>query len=73
MRRVLILMIALVLSLAVFVGPASAHPLSTPGIERGVGGPLGRAQGHHHGLPCAAEVSPVLGAFPGTSCDVDLP
>ena len=73
MRRVLMLMIALVLSLAVFVGPASAHPLSTPGIERGVGGPLDTAQGHFHGMPCAAEVSPVLGEFPGTTCDVDLP
>ena len=73
MRRLLILMIALLLSMAVLAGPAFAHPLSTPGTERGVGGPLGTAQGHFRGLPCAELVSPVLGAFPGTSCDVDLP
>jgi hypothetical protein len=73
MRRLLILVTALLLSLVVLTGPAFAHPLSTPGTERGVGGPLDKAQGHFNGLPCAELVSPVLGPFPGTFCDVDLP
>lgn len=73
MRRVLVVLAAMLLALVILAGPALAHPLSTPGTERGVGGPLDKAQGHFNGLPCAALVSPVLGPFPGTFCDVDLP
>ncbi len=55
------------LSLTLVAGPASAHPIDSPGHSGAVGG---SSQGHVNGLECAARQSPVIGEL-GLPCAAD--
>ena len=67
MRTFFAMLVMTVLLVSAMVGTSLAHPLTTPGTERSIGG---TSQGHYHGLECAANVSPVIGNL-GLTCAAD--
>lgn len=65
MRRVLTVVVTVAFLVVLMAGSAFAHPVETPGTTQFV---AESGQGHFHGLECAAERSPVVFSFAGTTC-----
>ncbi len=65
MSRVLAVFVTVAFLVVLMAGSAFAHPVETPGTTQFV---AEKGQGHFHGLECAAERSPVVFSFAGTTC-----
>ena len=68
MRSFITVLVMTALLLMAMVGSSLAHPLTTPGTERFIGG---TSQGHFNGLECAANRTEVIGTFDLT-CAADV-